>query len=289
MPLSEGLGPAARVAGLGSLGLHAALLAWFLAGAGGGPSGGPPPEPTETPIYVSLVSEPAAEMAEDPPPPAPVLEVRDLMETPAEEIPPEDIPSPPEPETAEIPEPAEPAPVRESAPKPVLEPQPEASPAPKPKAAARLTEITPPARPARPAKQAAPKVRIEAITLERAAKSAPAARRQAPTLPAASAGAAAPGPFIRPATYPDYLANPAPAYPHSELRRRREGVVELSVRVSAGGRPEKISVSRSSGISAFDEAAIRAVRGWRFIPASNKGKPVPGWVKVPIRFTLRQH
>jgi hypothetical protein len=34
----------------------------------------------------------------------------------------------------------------------------------------------------------------------------------------------------------------------------------------------------------FDEASLEAVRNWRFTPAMENGKPVEGWVRVPIDF-----
>jgi TonB family protein len=36
----------------------------------------------------------------------------------------------------------------------------------------------------------------------------------------------------------------------------------------------------------FDQAAIDAVRQWKFKPAMAKGKPVAVWVAVPVRFTV---
>jgi TonB family protein len=36
----------------------------------------------------------------------------------------------------------------------------------------------------------------------------------------------------------------------------------------------------------FGEAAIDAVKRWRFTPAKKGGKSVPMRVKIPIRFTL---
>ena len=37
----------------------------------------------------------------------------------------------------------------------------------------------------------------------------------------------------------------------------------------------------------FDDAAMTAVRQWKFTPAVVKGKPVAVWVAVPIKFTKR--
>lgn len=88
------------------------------------------------------------------------------------------------------------------------------------------------------------------------------------------------------ATYPRYLRNPSPAYPKAELRRRREGLVILSVEVSRDGRPNAVLIMKSSGITAFDRTARQTVAHWRFIPATRNGKPVNDIVQVPIHFRL---
>lgn len=59
---------------------------------------------------------------------------------------------------------------------------------------------------------------------------------------------------------PDYRKNPEPPYPLAARRRRQEGVVLLSVKVSAQGRAVRVELKQSSGVSVLDEAAIQAVR-----------------------------
>ena len=280
--LSEGLGPAARVAGLCSLGLHGAALIWFLGSGGGVPETPASLDALETPIYVTLVAETA--------PPPQTMEIEQSVEPQQDAIPPAPAPKEPEENEAAIEDPP--------TPEEVLEPKTEPEEV-LPQATAQLLDVSPPERPrrppARPAKQA-----VKAATAPAVPPAGPAAPKKPATVqqpkpqPRHAADyptttrADGPGLFNKPVTFPDYLANPAPNYPRSELRRRREGRVELTVQVSAKGRAEKISVSRSSGIPAFDEAAVRAVRGWRFLPATRAGQPVPGWVNVPIRFTLKQ-
>lgn len=89
-------------------------------------------------------------------------------------------------------------------------------------------------------------------------------------------------------TAPYYLDHPEPPYPAAELRRRREGVVLLRVSVAADGHVTNIVLKRSSGVSAFDRAALKAVRQWRFYPAMVGGIPTPGVADVPVRFALRR-
>ena len=66
-----------------------------------------------------------------------------------------------------------------------------------------------------------------------------------------------------------------------------EGVVLLRVDVSAKGTPDKIVIAQSSGASLLDEAAIKAVQGWTFVPARRGDSPIPHPVEVPIRFQLK--
>ncbi|MDW8123587.1 MAG: TonB family protein [Geminicoccaceae bacterium] len=82
------------------------------------------------------------------------------------------------------------------------------------------------------------------------------------------------------------LANPLPHYPAAARRRGIEGTVVLEVAVSPAGLPEEVVVARSSGSRLLDEAALEAVRRWRFRPARRAGEPVAGRVAVPITFRL---
>jgi protein TonB len=47
-----------------------------------------------------------------------------------------------------------------------------------------------------------------------------------------------------------------------------------------------VSVDTSSGSTALDEAALDAVRKWRFVPAKRGAQPVEAWHLVPIVFRL---
>lgn len=85
---------------------------------------------------------------------------------------------------------------------------------------------------------------------------------------------------------PDYLLNPEPRYPEAARRRGIEGVVELEVLVLSDGGAGSVRVARSSGSALLDEAALVAVRAWRFRPAVRAGEPVDSTVIIPIRFHL---
>ena len=84
-----------------------------------------------------------------------------------------------------------------------------------------------------------------------------------------------------------YLNNPRPAYPPMARKLGIEGVVLLRVDVSAKGTPDKIVIAQSSGASLLNEAAIKAVQGWTFVPARRGDSPIPHPVEVPIRFQLK--
>jgi protein TonB len=84
-----------------------------------------------------------------------------------------------------------------------------------------------------------------------------------------------------------YLNNPRPAYPPMARKLGLEGLVTLRVDVSAKGVPEKVVIAQSSGATLLDEAAIRAVQGWTFVPARRGDTPIAHPVEVPIRFQLK--
>jgi TonB family protein len=78
-----------------------------------------------------------------------------------------------------------------------------------------------------------------------------------------------------------------PKYSEAARRAEREGVVELECTVGVDGRVTDIKVIKEEpkGFS-FGEAAIEALKKWRFTPAKKGGESVPQRVKLPIRFTL---
>ncbi|MEK1906481.1 MAG: energy transducer TonB, partial [Pseudomonas sp.] len=83
-----------------------------------------------------------------------------------------------------------------------------------------------------------------------------------------------------------YLKNPAPEYPSLAQRRGWEGTVLLRVHVLASGKPSDIHIQKSSGRDALDEAAVRAVKRWSFVPAKRGDVAQEGWVTVPLDFRL---
>ena len=86
---------------------------------------------------------------------------------------------------------------------------------------------------------------------------------------------------------PLYESNPPPLYPQLARRMGKQGVVLLEVFVSASGTVEGVTVATGSGYEILDEAALAAVRGWRFAPGQRNGQPAAMRVRVPVRFELR--
>ena len=83
-----------------------------------------------------------------------------------------------------------------------------------------------------------------------------------------------------------YLNNPAPYYPSYARTRGIQGKVLVNVLVSDDGNPKKVELSRSSGSSILDKAAIEAVKQWRFVAAKRGNKFVQANVIVPIEFKI---
>jgi protein TonB len=177
-------------------------------------------------------------------------------------------------------------------PKQKLKAEPQAAPTPPPKIDKQpphpkpKPQLAPKPKPVEPAPAPEP-----APTQTQAADSDPLPP-QNPSPPAAAevAAVADPGPAqeapLVEAT-PLYADNPPPNYPRSARRRGHQGTVLLSVFVDSGGRVDRLKVLASSGFDVLDEAALTAVRQWRFESGRRGDTKVGMWVEVPIRFELQ--
>jgi protein TonB len=81
-------------------------------------------------------------------------------------------------------------------------------------------------------------------------------------------------------------SNPDPSYPKMSLSNQEEGTVMLRVLVQPDGTAGDVQIKTSSGYTLLDKSAQKAVRNWRFNPATVDGKPVAQWYQVPITFKL---
>lgn len=84
-----------------------------------------------------------------------------------------------------------------------------------------------------------------------------------------------------------HFSNRKPVYPAVARRRGMEGRVLLVVEVGQDGRVCDVVIKKSSGFELLDKAAFKAVRKWRFSPATRGGRPVKARLEVPIRFSLK--
>ena len=169
---------------------------------------------------------------------------------------PEPAPPPPKP----VPPPPKPEPKPVPTPKPVAKPTPKPTPKPEP-----VREVAP-----EPAQQAAP-----------AAPTPPA-----PPVQQATPAPEAPAPVTPPRTDAAHLNNPAPQYPALSRRLGEQGRVMLDVYILPDGSVGEIKLNRSSGFPRLDNAALQAVKTWKYVPAKRGDKPIPFWYVQPVSFVL---
>jgi len=108
----------------------------------------------------------------------------------------------------------------------------------------------------------------------------------APPRPPVPEQAPSPVPVTPPDLRAAYLSNPRPPYPLVARRLGLEGRVVLRAEILETGACNQILVSQSSGHEVLDQAALQAVKQWRFVPARRGGERVTAWVEVPIVFRL---
>ncbi len=77
-----------------------------------------------------------------------------------------------------------------------------------------------------------------------------------------------------------------PVYPPTSRRMGEEGTVRVRVLVDENGRPRDVNIAQSSGFSRLDQAAIDAVKRWRFVAATDGTRPISTWTQVAITFKL---
>jgi len=83
---------------------------------------------------------------------------------------------------------------------------------------------------------------------------------------------------------PRKTVNVAPRYPTTAQAAHVEGVVVLDAVIDTTGRVTDVRVIHS--VRLLDQAAIDAVRQWRFTPTLLNGEAVPILLTVSVRFTL---
>ncbi|HHJ80650.1 MAG TPA: energy transducer TonB, partial [Candidatus Tenderia electrophaga] len=84
-----------------------------------------------------------------------------------------------------------------------------------------------------------------------------------------------------------HLNNPPPSYPRLSKRLREEGEVILELWVLEDGSVAELKVNTSSGYPRLDKAALKAVKQWRYTPASRNGEAVAYRYLQPIQFSMK--
>lgn len=83
---------------------------------------------------------------------------------------------------------------------------------------------------------------------------------------------------------PAKVVNVAPIYPQEALDARVQGVVIIEAKIDTDGSVAEAWVLRS--IPMLDQAALDAVRQWRYSPTLMNGAPIPVVMTVTVNFTL---
>ncbi|MGB6686223.1 MAG: energy transducer TonB [Terracidiphilus sp.] len=91
-----------------------------------------------------------------------------------------------------------------------------------------------------------------------------------------------PGDALHP---PIALYGVRPEYPRRARKQRMRGVVEISFTVTRSGLPADLEILRHAARD-LDESALRALRRFRFQPATMAGEPVPAHVTIDVTYRL---
>lgn len=83
-----------------------------------------------------------------------------------------------------------------------------------------------------------------------------------------------------------YVSGSRPAYPSDAVRAGWEGTVVIRVLVDTGGTAAAVTVRSGSGYASLDEAAVQAVKRWRFTPARQGRTTVESYIDVRVKFNL---
>lgn len=92
------------------------------------------------------------------------------------------------------------------------------------------------------------------------------------------------GPPPIPATQVTAVDTPPPQYPLQLACADIGGEVVLSLTIGTDGSPDRIEMVKPHRADALNEAALEAVRNWRFNPATRNGQPVKTTIQVPMTF-----
>ncbi|MFV2071479.1 MAG: TonB family protein, partial [Thermoanaerobaculales bacterium] len=87
-------------------------------------------------------------------------------------------------------------------------------------------------------------------------------------------------------THPVAVKKTGPKYPEEARKAKITGIVQVRALVTREGFVEDVEVLESPD-ALLSEAAVGAVRTWRFDPALCDGTPVDVWYNITIKFALK--
>ena len=85
---------------------------------------------------------------------------------------------------------------------------------------------------------------------------------------------------------PKKIVHVAPEYPEIAKRAGVEGVVVLEAVIDVSGRVDQVKVLNS--VTLLNDAAIRAVKQWRYTPTELNGVPVPVLMSITVPILARE-
>ncbi len=92
------------------------------------------------------------------------------------------------------------------------------------------------------------------------------------------------GEYVDVEVLPEPLVKVPPEYPAEARDLGVDGLVVVQALIDRSGQVADTRVTKS--IRPLDDAAVAAVRQWKFKPATTKGKPVAVWIAIPVKFSL---
>lgn len=87
---------------------------------------------------------------------------------------------------------------------------------------------------------------------------------------------------------PQLLKKVEPSYPDQAREKGIQGTVVVRVEILEDGRVGEVALKNSSGQDLLDQAALKAAKKWRFVPAKDRdtGQPVKCFTSFPVVFRL---
>lgn len=88
---------------------------------------------------------------------------------------------------------------------------------------------------------------------------------------------------------PKILSRVEPSYPERARQAGWQGMVVLKIEIMENGCPGDVIVYQTSGWDLLDDAAVDAIKRWRFIPAKEResGRAVKCYITMPIVFRIK--